>query len=108
MRRDLATEKFEWDHPGTHQKAPTAADLSKVTVCKSAYEAVEGAAAIAVVTEWEQFKTLDWQKVHASMQKPAFVFDGRNILDGAKLRELGFIVYSIGKPLDPWISSMYS
>jgi len=52
---------------------------------------VEGAAAIAVITEWEQFKALDWQKVHASMQKPAFVFDGRNILDGAMLRKIGFV-----------------
>lgn len=41
-----------------------------------------------------------------NMQKPAFVFDGRNVVDVKKLRDIGFIVYSIGKPLDPWIKDM--
>jgi UDPglucose 6-dehydrogenase len=40
------------------------------------------------------------------MQKPAFVFDGHNIVDSEKLREIGFIVYSIGKPLDAWLKDM--
>jgi UDPglucose 6-dehydrogenase len=37
------------------------------------------------------------------MTKPAFIFDGRNILDHAKLREMGFVVYALGKPLDPFL-----
>ena len=72
----------------------------------SAYEACVGASAIAVITEWDEFKTLDYKKIYNSMQKPAFIFDGRNILDVAKLREIGFIVYAIGKPLDPFVKDL--
>ena len=66
-------------------------------MAKSAYEATEGAHAIAVVTEWDEFKKLDYAKIYMSMPKPAFVFDGRNILDLAKLREIGFRAFGIGK-----------
>eukprot|EP00184_Porphyridium_aerugineum_P007290 CAMPEP_0184706432 /NCGR_PEP_ID=MMETSP0313-20130426/36756_1 /TAXON_ID=2792 /ORGANISM="Porphyridium aerugineum, Strain SAG 1380-2" /LENGTH=450 /DNA_ID=CAMNT_0027167985 /DNA_START=120 /DNA_END=1472 /DNA_ORIENTATION=+ len=72
-----------------------------ITICKSAEEACIGSHAIVVATEWDEFKTIDFQKVYASMSKPSFVFDGRNILDHAALRKIGFIVYAIGKPLDP-------
>lgn len=60
------------------------------------YEACENAHAIAVLTEWDEFKTYDWQKIYDSMQKPAFVFDGRNLLDGKKLKEIGFVYQAIG------------
>jgi UDPglucose 6-dehydrogenase len=53
--------------------------------------------AIAVLTEWDEFKTLDWERIYRDMKKPAFVFDGRLILDQQKLSEIGFNVYSIGK-----------
>ena len=46
----------------------------------------------------DMFKTLDWERVHAGMSQPAFVFDGRNILDHKLLREIGFEVYAIGHP----------
>ena len=69
----------------------------RLTVAKSAYEACQGAHAIAVVTEWDEFKTLDFEKIYAGMPKPAFVFDGRNILDLAKLRTVGFRAFGIGK-----------
>jgi hypothetical protein len=55
-----------------------------------AYEAAEGAHALAIATEWDEFKTLDFAKIYAAMSKPAFVFDGRNILDLQKLKDLGF------------------
>jgi hypothetical protein len=45
-----------------------------------------------VLTEWDEFKTLDYAKIYKSMAKPAFVFDGRNIVDSAALREIGFEV----------------
>lgn len=61
-------------------------------------EAAAGAHALAVVTEWDAFKTLDFEKIYAGMHKPAFVFDGRNILPAAKLRDIGFRVFAIGKP----------
>jgi UDPglucose 6-dehydrogenase len=67
-----------------------------------AYEATKGAHGLCILTEWDEFKTLDYQ----SMQKPAFVFDGRNIVDSEKVREIGFIVYSIGKPLDAWLKDL--
>jgi UDPglucose 6-dehydrogenase len=69
-----------------------------VSFCKDAYAACEGAHGIAILTEWDEFKTLDFKKIFAEMQKPAFVFDGRNILDHTMLREIGFEVYAIGKP----------
>ncbi|MFH1499123.1 MAG: UDP-glucose 6-dehydrogenase, partial [Verrucomicrobiota bacterium] len=58
----------------------------RLTTAADAYAACEGAHAVVVLTEWDEFKTLDFQRIHAGMQKPAFLFDGRNILDLAKLR----------------------
>jgi UDPglucose 6-dehydrogenase len=52
---------------------------------------------IAILTEWDQFRQLDWKQIHAHMLKPAFLFDGRNLLDHAAMRTLGFSVYAIGK-----------
>ena len=60
--------------------------------------AAADAQALVVVTEWEEFKKLDFEKIFASMRKPAFVFDGRNILDHRKLFEIGFNVFPLGKP----------
>ena len=67
-------------------------------VAKNAEEAAHGAHALAVLTEWDQFKTLDFAKIYAGMHKPAFVFDGRNILPRAEMTKLGFRVFAIGKP----------
>nr|WP_315149769.1 UDP-glucose 6-dehydrogenase [uncultured Flavobacterium sp.] len=61
------------------------------------YDACKGAHAIAVLTEWDEFVHYDWQQLYDSMQKPAFVFDGRNILDAAALEEIGFIYRGVGK-----------
>lgn len=65
--------------------------------CTDPYEAMQNSHAIAVLTEWDEFKTYDWQAIFDQMIKPAFVFDGRNILDKAKLEKIGFKVYQIGK-----------
>ena len=67
-------------------------------VVKTALEACDGAHAVAVLTEWDEFKDLDFQKIHDGMLKPAFLFDGRNILPHSKLKEIGFRVFAIGKP----------
>ena len=61
------------------------------------YTSAAGAHAIAIMTEWDEFKTYDYQRLYDSMKKPAFIFDGRNILDHAALRKIGFEVYAIGK-----------
>ncbi len=66
-------------------------------VAGSAAEAAAGAHAIAVLTEWDEFKSLPYAEIYESMPKPAFIFDGRNILPHAELRTLGFRVYPIGK-----------
>ena len=71
---------------------------ARLTIAKDAYEACVGAHAIAIVTEWDEFKTLDYAKIYAGMPKPAFLFDGRNIVDLAALRKIGFNASGIGKP----------
>jgi len=60
------------------------------------YEVCKGAHAIAVLTEWDEFKDYDWERIYDGMLKPAKIFDGRNLLDADKLRSIGFIVQSIG------------
>lgn len=67
-----------------------------IEIVNDPYEACKGAHAIAVLTEWDEFKSYDWQKIYDSMLKPAKIFDGRNLLDAAKLREIGFRVQAIG------------
>ncbi len=69
----------------------------RLSVASSAEEACRGAHAIAIVTEWDEFKTLDYAKIYQSMPQPAFLFDGRNIVNLAKLREIGFRAFGIGK-----------
>jgi UDPglucose 6-dehydrogenase len=69
----------------------------RLTVATSPYEAARDAHALAVVTEWDEFKTLDYTKILESMCKPASVFDGRNILDLGKLTALGYRAYGVGK-----------
>lgn len=61
------------------------------------YQAAQDAHALVVLTDWEQFKNLDYARIYASMQKPAFVFDGRNLLNLQQLTSLGFETYGIGK-----------
>lgn len=63
----------------------------------NAYEACKNAHAIAVLTEWDEFKEYDWQKIYDSMLKPAFVFDGRNVLNADELLKIGFEYQGIGK-----------
>jgi len=60
------------------------------------YEACKDSHAVAILTEWDEFKEYDWQKIYDGMLKPAFVFDGRNLLDSKKMKEIGFVYQSIG------------
>ncbi|CAI8269608.1 MAG: UDP-glucose 6-dehydrogenase [Puniceicoccaceae bacterium MED-G32] len=72
-------------------------DNEKVSVAKDPYQAAEEADAILVLTEWDMFKTLDFTKIYNNMRKPAFIYDGRNILDIEALRKIGFDAQSIGR-----------
>ncbi len=67
-----------------------------ITVFEEPYESCKNAHAIAILTEWDEFKTYNWQKIYDAMQKPAFVFDGRNVLDRKKLTDIGFVYQCIG------------
>lgn len=69
---------------------------SSLAISDSAYEACKGAHAIAILTEWDEFTTYDWKKIYDSMHKPAFLFDGRNILNAKELESIGFIYKGIG------------
>lgn len=68
-----------------------------ISYCEDPYDAVKGAHAIALLTEWDSFRKLDFRRIYDLMEKPAFLFDGRNLLDHQKLYEIGFNVYPIGQ-----------
>ena len=70
---------------------------ARVTVCQDAYEATRDAHAILVLTEWDAFRELDYQKIFDCMHQPAFLFDGRNLLDLEALRKIGFEASGIGQ-----------
>lgn len=71
---------------------------SLVKVENDPYEACNSAHAICIITEWDEFKTYNWTAIFNSMMKPAFIFDGRNVLDHKNLMEIGFKVKAVGKP----------
>lgn len=79
-------------------KADLADVLDRVEMVRDPYEAARGAHAIAVCTEWRQYRDLDYEKIFQAMEKPACIFDGRNILDHDRLFAVGFNVFPIGKP----------
>jgi len=68
-----------------------------LTFCDSIEEACLKSNAIALLTEWEEFKDLDFQKIYQSMEKPAYIFDGRNLLNLRELEEIGFRAFGIGQ-----------
>jgi len=70
----------------------------KISYIQDPYEASDGCDAIAVMTEWEIYTGLNFERIYRSMVKPAFIFDGRNILDHKRLFNIGFNVFPIGKP----------
>lgn len=78
-------------------KIDLAGEKGKIEYFSDPYEAVKGAHAIALITDWKEFTTYDYAKIYSLMEKPSFIFDGRNILDHKKLFETGFNVYPLGK-----------
>ena len=72
------------------------ANSKSVSSFEDVYDACENAHAIAIMTEWNEFKAYDWQKIYDSMLKPAFLFDGRNLLDASSMRTIGFQYQAIG------------
>lgn len=74
-----------------------AEDVTAVTICADAYEATKDAHAVLILTEWDEFKALDFNKIYDQMNLPAFLFDGRNLLDLDALRSIGFEATGIGR-----------
>lgn len=74
-----------------------AEDATAVTICGDAYEATKDAHAVLILTEWDEFKALDFKKIYDQMNLPAFLFDGRNLLDLDALRSIGFEATGIGR-----------
>lgn len=73
-----------------------AEELHHIKVISNPYEACKEAHAIAILTEWDEFKTYDWKKIYDEMLKPAFIFDGRNILDKQEIKAIGFTYIAVG------------
>jgi UDPglucose 6-dehydrogenase len=79
-------------------RADLAGMEGRVSFIDDPYKAAEGCHAIAVMTEWDLYRDLDYQKIFDTMIKPASLFDGRNIIDHRRCHNIGFNVYPIGKP----------
>ena len=72
-------------------------DLDGIVYEEDEYKAADGADAIVLMTDWRHYPSLDWQRIYKQMRKPALVFDTRNCLDAASLKDIGFKVLNIGK-----------
>jgi len=70
----------------------------KISYIEDPYRAAAGCHALVIMTDWDLYRRLDYRKIYKSMIKPAFIFDGRNIIDQQKCFEIGFNVFPIGKP----------
>ena len=70
---------------------------SNVEYIINPYKATEGVHGIALITDWTEYSQLDYQKIFDKMEKPAFIFDGRNHLNHRELFDIGFNVYAVGK-----------
>jgi UDPglucose 6-dehydrogenase len=82
--------------PVAHERARALLG-DRVRLAPGPYEAIEGADALFVVTEWSEFRTPDFERMKALMREPV-VFDGRNVFEPAEMRALGFRYYGIGRP----------
>ena len=71
--------------------------LPDIEYAKSAYDAAEGADALLIATEWDEFRKLDWERIRESMARP-LVVDGRNLLSPTEMERLGFEYRSFGRP----------
>ena len=96
VEREAMFSELSYTLNVTEDTLPGLGDM--VETAPDAYAAASGAHAIAVLTEWDEFKALDLKRLYDSMVKPAFLFDGRNVVDLEAARAVGFETYSIGRP----------
>ena len=71
--------------------------IKNVNIMDSPYDATKKSHAIAILTEWDEFKKLDYNKIYSLMVKPSYLFDGRKIMNEQKIKEIGFNYFEIGK-----------
>lgn len=71
--------------------------LSRIKIFENPNEASKKASAICILTEWDEFTVIDWELIYSGMKRPAWIFDGRNILNREILKNMGFEIYQIGK-----------
>ena len=71
--------------------------LKNIFIHNNYFDAIHKTHAIAILTEWDEFKNYDWKSIFKVVIKPAFVFDGRNILDSENLKKIGFNIYNLGR-----------
>ena len=93
IKQDL---RLLWESRGETEASITK-KLKQVEVPENKNDVFMDSHAVAVLTEWEEFVTFNWEEIHHQMLKPAFVFDGRRILDKQHLEKIGFRVYSVGE-----------
>lgn len=91
----MGASVFAFD-PVASQKAK-AIFKDTITYCKDMYQAVDGADALVIITDWKEFKVMDLEKIKKLMKKPVII-DGRNLFDPSKMAKLGFDYSSIGRP----------
>tara|TARA_B100000900_G_C20588942_1_gene720833 strand:+ start:108 stop:1562 length:1455 start_codon:yes stop_codon:yes gene_type:complete len=88
--------KFIWEKRNYSEKKIDNL-LKRIFIRKSPCDTIDKAHAVAILTEWDEFKNIDWEKKFNKMKKPAFLFDGRNILDKNKIEDIGFKLFQLGK-----------
>jgi UDPglucose 6-dehydrogenase len=89
--------KVKATDPVAMPRARELAALKGVTFCATAYDCAKGADALALVTEWPQYKSLDWKRLAKTMRNP-LLLDGRNLYDPAEARAAGFVYCGVGRP----------
>jgi UDPglucose 6-dehydrogenase len=95
LSRIMANEYESESYQPTKKESLT--EIKKhVSIDRDIYSAVKGADALIIFTEWDCFKDYDYEKIFSLMEKPAFVFDGRNLLDHTNLKKIGFETWLIG------------
>ena len=70
---------------------------NSVNLVKDIYSEISKSNIIVIITEWDEFVSYDWEYIFEKMKKPAYIFDGRNILDSDIMQEIGFLYFGIGK-----------
>jgi UDPglucose 6-dehydrogenase len=96
-----------YDPESMHEAARIYPDEKRLELCDTAYGALEGCDALVIITEWQEFRSPDFERLKKSLAEPV-IFDGRNLYDPAMLQRLGITYYAIGRgTVNPNAASPY-